>query len=222
MRARVTAALVVAVTAAMARAGGSPDDGCARARTLVEKESSHAAGATRAALERGIAELNAALDRGCSDRKAALLTLALGYDTLAYRYAAADSDECRRFEDLRRATHHALGAVAGADPAALMLYAETLDDTASQLAVYRKITRLKPSDPEAHVALAKSLLLADRTDEAMKSFERALSVADADALNRVARTVDELLRERALEEEASAMRAAVERRRAMVGPPSGR
>jgi tetratricopeptide (TPR) repeat protein len=207
-----------------ASTGGSrgAEERCESALKLVEDNSSDAVGGTREVLERGIADMESALKQGCPDPKAALLMLSTGYNTLAYRYSGENSPERKRFEALEKATNRKLGEVAGEDRWALMLYAQSLEDPANRVPVYEKITRLDPGDAEGHVGLAKALMLAGRKSEARRSFERALSVADTNALNRIAPDVDEFLRERGESKDADAMRDVAERRRAKVGTPSGR
>jgi hypothetical protein len=139
-----------------------------RARSLIERHCGDCAGATRAGLEDGIAELERLVASADRDRAAALGLLAEAYATLAFVFCAPDSPEQRDVLARRVRTLASLLEITPDDPDARYEHAMALGEARARIAGLRRVLDADPIHEDARFGLAMSLLDEGENSESLR------------------------------------------------------
>lgn len=171
------AAVVTCVLCAGRVFGGGEDasERLARGRAVIEENCGDAYPASREVLEKGIADLIAAIQQGVDTADAHRL-LACAYATLGSRFARQGDERVaiahKEREALRRAAQ-----LDPRDLASRMRLGDVTADKREQIDAYNSVLAIDPNHARALYASGKLLLRSNEKDKGLGRIERAAEVA---------------------------------------------
>jgi hypothetical protein len=167
-----------------------------RAKHLIENNCIDCMGSTRAGMEQGIQEVQAALAAGFADQKAAYKLLADAYNAMI-TFSGNDVRERESFMKKERAAVSQVYRLDPGDSEFAVRYADTLKDKQEKLTILRSVAERDPSQADA--AFGAGLLLIDngKLREGLQFISKAITnQKDSEGVANYANTILEVLQNR--------------------------
>ena len=191
----VLAAIAQSGTGVGTKASNSPGEAqkhFERGKKLIENNCIDCMGGTRAGLEGGIREIQAALQAGYGDRKTAYKLLSDAYAGMI-TYTEKNQEESKAYAAKRAQTDRKLLELDPNDPDVLDRYETTLENDSEKIEILRRLVKIEP-DPDRKFNLGYLLLKQRKVNEGMPLVRSAIET-DEDAestLNHVMTLIGQL------------------------------
>jgi tetratricopeptide (TPR) repeat protein len=163
------------------------------AKRLIENNCIDCMGSTRAGMEQGIQEMQAALSSGFTNRKAAYKLLADGYNALT-TFSGNDERERETFEQKEAEALREVFRMDPKDSEFATRYAATLKDEQEKVTILKSVAERDPSQTNAAFGAGMLLLSSNKPDEGIQFIRKAIAnQRDPEAvMNYAGRTLDAL------------------------------
>ena len=171
--------VVLCGVARWAQAQPSPNEYFEEGRRLVEANCSDCRSATKANLEKGLANVRSAIAAGYPDKVEAYKVLAEGLRTFQFVFSAPDSAAQADAERERRRLCEQLVELRPKDAQIAFMYAEVLRDQDAQLEACRRVIWLDPRHAGAHFSIGMILHRKGQHDDAVSALRLALEFGNA-------------------------------------------
>src|SRR5580765_3925110 len=163
------------------------------AKRLIENNCIDCMGSTRAGMEQGIQEMQAALSSGFTNRKAAYKLLADGYNALT-TFSGNDERERETFEQKEAEALREVFRMDPKDSEFATRYAATLKDEQEKVTILKSVAERDPSQTNAAFGAGMLLLSSNKPGEGIQFIRKAIAnQRDPEAvMNYAGRTLDAL------------------------------
>lgn len=162
----------------------APDEAAkhfAKGQMLISNNCGECVDASRKGLENGIAELKLADGKGYADKAAIYKLMYQAYGDVAFVYAKPDSEDTKKYMNLRQQIAEKLVELLPNDSGILYEYASELKDKNKQLELMQKVLCLDPKNFSARLMIGLRLIETGQLDQGMAQLKQAVKDADPEA-----------------------------------------